>query len=117
MQNQKNLAAYVAALLLSVTATSAFSADPTVSAPLAVPSITEKEAVVLDDTLITAKVKSALVSDADVSAMTIHVTTKQGVVVLSGMVPNANAGDYLVKLVAGVEGVKSVQSKLQVKPG
>lgn len=116
MQNQKNLAAYVAALLLSVTASSAFSADTSAVAQVAVPAITDKEALALDDTLITAKVKSVLVSDADASVLNIHVTTKQGVVILSGVIPSTNAGDYLVKLVAGVEGVKSVQSKLQIKP-
>ncbi|MES2106464.1 MAG: BON domain-containing protein [Pseudomonadota bacterium] len=112
MQNRKliaPLATGIAAALLSITAASSFAqADK--------PAVTQKAAVAVDDSVITAKVKSALVTDKEVSALKINVTTKQGVVILTGAVPSAEAGDRVIKMVAGIEGVKDIQNQLQVKP-
>ncbi len=77
--------------------------------------MTQKAAVAVDDSVITAKVKSALVSDKEVSALKINVVTKQGVVILTGAVPNTEAGDRVIKMVAAIEGVKDIQNQLQVK--
>ncbi|GGC96124.1 BON domain-containing protein [Undibacterium terreum] len=114
MQNRKLIAPLFAAALLSVTAASSFAAD-TVTAQADKPSMTQKAAVAVDDSVITAKVKSALVSDKEVSALKINVTTKQGVVILTGAVPTAEAGDRVIKMVAAIEGVKDIQNQLQVK--
>ncbi|MCA1326993.1 BON domain-containing protein [Herbaspirillum sp. alder98] len=69
----------------------------------------------VDDSVITAKVKAALVEDKQVSATKIKVTTKAGVVTLRGSVPSAEAGQHALQLAAGVEGVKDVKSDLTVK--
>jgi len=115
MQNRKLIAPLIAVALLSATAASSFAADP-VMAQADKPGMTQKAAVAVDDSVITAKVKSALVSDKEVSAMKINVTTKQGVVILTGSVPSAEAGDHVIKMVAAIEGVKDIQNQLQVKP-
>ena len=69
----------------------------------------------VDDSVITAKVKAALVEDKQVSATKIKVTTKASVVTLRGSVPSAEAGQHALQLAAGVEGVKDVKSDLTVK--
>ncbi|WP_394777330.1 BON domain-containing protein [Undibacterium sp.] len=113
MQNRKLIAPIFAAALLSLGASS-FAADA-VTAQADKPTTTQKAAVAVDDSVITAKVKSALVSDKEVSALKINVTTKQGVVILTGAVPSAEAGDRVIKMIAGIEGVKDIQNQLQVK--
>ncbi|MFZ6645471.1 BON domain-containing protein [Undibacterium sp. TJN25] len=114
MQNRKLIAPFFAAALLSLTAASSFAADAA-TAQADKPTVTQKAAVAVDDSVITAKVKSALVSDKEVSALKINVTTKQGVVILTGAVPNTEAGDRVIKMVAAIEGVKDIQNQLQVK--
>jgi hypothetical protein len=69
----------------------------------------------VDDSTITAKVKSNLAQDAKVSASDVHVKTYKGVVDLSGFV-NSQSEIPEAKLVASqVPGVKSVHDNLIVK--
>ena len=81
------------------------------------PKTAQKAGAYVDDSVITAKVKAALVEDKQVSAMKIKVVTKDGVVTLKGAVPSAEAGQHALQLAAGVEGVKDVKSDLTVKAG
>lgn len=81
------------------------------------PKTAQKAGSYIDDSVITAKVKAALVEDKQISAMKIKVVTKDGVVTLKGAVPNAEAGQHALQLAAGVEGVKDVKSDLTVKAG
>lgn len=117
MQIHKMIKFLVASVLFSVSAASSYAAPPVASAPASAPSLTERAAVILDDSVITAKVKGALIIDPEASAMKINVVTKQGVVILTGIVPDNNKGDYLIKLVANIEGVRAVQNQLHVTPG
>ncbi len=75
----------------------------------------ERSGSMVDDSVITAKVKSALISDKDVKAREIIVTTRKGEVVLSGMVENQNQVDRAVQIASNVEGVKNVSNRLTVK--
>ena len=68
-----------------------------------------------DDAMITTMVKAALVADKQVQSLKINVTTEQGVVKMSGTVPNAEVGKRALQLAASVQGVKDVQSDLKVK--
>jgi hypothetical protein len=69
----------------------------------------------IDDSTITAKVKTNLAQDAKVSATDVHVKTYKGVVDLSGFV-NSQSEISEAGLVAGqVSGVKSVHNNLIVK--
>lgn len=68
----------------------------------------------VDDSMITAKVKTAFVEDRDVSALNIGVTTTQGVVQLTGAgspEEARKAGD----IARHVEGVKAVQNNIRAK--
>jgi hyperosmotically inducible protein len=97
----------VAVLLLAVVATlaAACAATPT----------QESTGGYIDDSTITAKVKTNLAQDNKVSATDIHVKTYKGVVDLSGFV-NSQSQISEAGLVAGqVSGVKSVHNNLIVK--
>lgn len=92
-------------------------APPTSRAPATTPSAPVADRSVgqtIDDAGITAKVKTALAAEKDVSAMAINVDTVQGNVTLSGRVSNSGEAERAVQVARTVEGVKSVDSKLAV---
>jgi osmotically-inducible protein OsmY len=87
----------------------------TLAAACAATPTTESTGGYLDDSSITAKIKSDLVADKNVSANDIHVKTYKGVVDLSGFV-NSRSDIGEARLVADqVNGVKSVHDNLIVK--
>jgi len=69
----------------------------------------------LDDAAITTKVKAALTEDDDVHARSISVTTKQGVVLLNGMVATRREKVLAESLARKVAGVKEVRNDLKVR--
>jgi hyperosmotically inducible protein len=69
----------------------------------------------IDDTVITTKVKAALVDDPLTKATEINVETFKGVVQLSGFVASQAAADRAVALARGVAGVKSVKNDMRIK--
>ena len=87
------------------------------AAPPATPQTESKTTVgtEIDDAAITTKVKSALMADADVKGSDIKVETNKGVVQLSGFVDNQGQMDRAIAVTKGVEGVKSVDNKMNVK--
>jgi len=70
---------------------------------------------VIDDSVLTAKVKAALIENADTKAHQINVETNQGVVQLSGFVDNAQAKSAAADVARSVTGVKNVKNELSVK--
>ena len=70
---------------------------------------------VLDDTLITTKVKAALVSDPLTKAHQISVDTFKGKVKLSGFVDSAEAEQRALELARGVEGSVDVEDGLEIR--
>jgi hyperosmotically inducible protein len=66
------------------------------------------------DERITANVKAALRADPDLSAVPIDVSTRAGVVVLQGTVPNLDSARQAIRLVASVPGVRDVRNELTV---
>jgi osmotically-inducible protein OsmY len=70
----------------------------------------------LDDSLITGKVKAALMDAADVKSLQINVETHDGVTQLAGFVATAAMKDKAGQIAAGVNGVKGVDNVLVVKP-
>jgi hyperosmotically inducible protein len=70
----------------------------------------------LDDTLVTGKVKAALMDASDVKSMQINVETKSGVTQLAGFVTSAGMKDRAGKVAEGVAGVRKVDNVLVVKP-
>lgn len=69
----------------------------------------------VDDATITAKVKSQLLANPDVSALNVNVTTYQGQVQLSGYVNSAEQRRLAEQIAKDVTGVKSVSNDLIVK--
>jgi osmotically-inducible protein OsmY len=69
----------------------------------------------IDDTVITAKVKAALIEDPMTKATEINVETFKGVVQLSGFVSSQAASNRAVELARGVAGVRSVKNDMRIK--
>jgi hyperosmotically inducible protein len=69
----------------------------------------------LDDGVITAKVKSALLSDPGVKSFDIAIVTRKGQVQLSGYVDNQTQMDRAIHVAQGVEGVQSIGNEMSVK--
>ncbi|MES2603803.1 MAG: BON domain-containing protein [Pseudomonadota bacterium] len=70
---------------------------------------------VIDDTVITTKVKAALVSDADLKATEIGVETYKGVVQLSGFVAESGDINKAGTLARSIDGVQSVKNDIRTK--
>jgi hyperosmotically inducible protein len=70
---------------------------------------------VVDDSILTAKVKAALIESSETKAHQINVETKEGVVQLSGFVDSAGAKSAATSVAKSVTGVKDVRNELSVK--
>jgi osmotically-inducible protein OsmY len=70
---------------------------------------------VVDDGVVTAKVKAKLVDDPVTKAYQINVETFKGTVQLSGSVDSDEARSRATQLAKDVGGVKDVQNSLQVR--
>jgi len=71
----------------------------------------------IDDGIITAKVKSALLADPDVKSFDLKVETRNGEVMLSGFVGNQTQVNRAITVARGVQGVKAVTNKMDLKEG
>jgi osmotically-inducible protein OsmY len=69
----------------------------------------------VDDSVITAKVKSMLAADDFLKSFQIGVESYKGTVQLSGFVNSQKAVDKAVEITRGVKGVESVKNDLIVK--
>lgn len=69
----------------------------------------------IDDSVITAKVKAALVNDPQLKATEINVETFKGTVQLSGFVSSREDIDKAVVLTKGIKGVEAVKNSMVVK--
>lgn len=78
-------------------------------------STTQGTGEFVDDSVITAKVKSSLYADPDVKGTEIQVETFKGEVQLSGFVADADDAQKAVQIARGVKGVTSVRNDIRVK--
>jgi len=69
----------------------------------------------LDDSVITGKVKTAILNDPDLKVMEISVETFRGQVQLSGFVSSQASADRAVAVASGVGGVTSVSNSMQIR--
>ena len=76
---------------------------------------TKSTGEVVDDAVITTKVKSALLADPDVSGLAINVDTYKGQVTLTGNVKSGAQIKRAEDIARSMKGVTSVKSNLQVK--
>ena len=71
---------------------------------------------VVDDSALTAKVKTALISDETTKGTQINVETRDGVVQLAGFVNTDAERERATEVARGVSGVKDVRNDLEIKP-
>ena len=95
----------LAVVLVAATATAACQSTRT----------TESTGEYVDNSVITAKVKTALLNDAGLKSFDIGVETYKDVVQLSGFVNSDQVKTHAGGVAAGVAGVHSVRNNLVVK--
>ena len=78
------------------------------------PTLTEKAKEGVDDSALTARIKTAFAKDKDVSAMKINVDSDKGTVKLTGNVKSKAEADKAVSIAKGTKGVTTVQNNLKV---
>jgi len=69
----------------------------------------------VDDSVITTRVRSALIADPAVKSFDISVVTRKGEVQLSGYVDNSTQINRVIEIVSGVEAVQRVTNEMTVK--
>jgi osmotically-inducible protein OsmY len=106
MTRRHTAAALLGALMASAVVTGCSSTPTQQSAGQAV-----------DDGVVTAKVKAALVADPVTKAHQINVETFKGTVQLSGFVETDEARSRALQLARDVNGVKKVKDALEIRRG
>jgi len=103
----KQLSKYLSAVFLAVTLTSVVGCAST----------PQKEGTgqYIDDSVITAKVKAAILDEPTLKVMEINVETFKGVVQLSGFVRSQADAYKAVEVARGVNGVKAVTNDMRLK--
>ena len=98
---------YLSALFLVVTLVSALGCSST--------SKQEGAGEYVDDSVITTKVKAAILGESSLKVAVINVETFKGVVQLSGFVSSQAAINKAAELARGINGVKSVRNDMRIK--
>lgn len=83
-------------------------------------SVSERDETVgevVDDGIVTTKVKAALIAEPMTKARQINVATNEGVVQLSGFVDSAEEKSKATEVARSVSGVREVDNELDIKPG
>ncbi len=78
-------------------------------------STQESTGQMLDDSVVTTKVKAAIFNETTLKSFDISVTTFRGVVHLTGTVDSARSVAIAGRVAGGVAGVKTVDNELRVK--
>ena len=71
----------------------------------------------IDDTVLTTKVKSALLSDQELKSFDIKVETRKDLVLLSGFIDSLVRAERAILVARGVDGVKGVENRMTIKEG
>ena len=100
------------AALMIVTGCDSQKADSSATAPATTSVGTE-----IDDTVVTSKVKSALLSDPEVKSFDLKVETRKGEVMLSGFVASQAQAERAIQVAQGTAGVKLVTNKMDITEG
>lgn len=114
-----NLPSAILMRSLALACVSAFlttGCDKSPEAPLTPPATTSI-GTEIDDSVVTTRVKSALLGDLDIKGFEIKVETRKGMVQLSGFIDTQPRIDSAIALVRKVEGVKGVDNGMSLKDG
>ncbi|MEN6584721.1 MAG: BON domain-containing protein [Sulfuricella sp.] len=103
----KQFSKYFYALFLAVTLASVVGCAST--------SQREGTGEYMDDSVITTKVKAAILDEPTLKVAEINVETFKGVVQLSGFVSSQAAANKAVEVARSVKGVKSVKNDMRIK--
>ena len=118
MNIQNKLLVLTITLISALTISGCGKSEEKAATPPPPPAAPEAKTTVgtdIDDGTVTTKVKSALLADADVKSFDIKVETRKGEVQLSGFVDNQAQVDRAIAVAKGVEGVKSIDNKMNLK--
>jgi hyperosmotically inducible protein len=85
------------------------------SAGVPAPSVTVGTEI--DDSVVTTKVRSALLQEEAVKSYDLKVETRKGEVQLSGFVDNQSQMETAIAVTRGVEGVKNIDNRMSLKGG
>lgn len=107
MKHRSTTAAALLAAVLASAAMTGCSSTPT----------QQSAGEAVDDGVVTAKVKAALVADPMTKAHQITVETFKGTVQLSGFVESDEARTRALQLARDVDGVKKVKDAMEVRRG
>lgn len=114
----QNLAlACAAALLLAACDNPQDQARASTSTAMSSPPAGTSIGTDIDDSVVTTRVKSALLADRESKSFDIKVETRKGLVQLSGFVDTQARIDNAIALVSRIEGVKSIENGMTVKDG
>lgn len=108
LQSRYALSILIASLSLSLTACNQ-------SAETSAPSAATTIGMVIDDSVITAKLKAAIVSDDTIKGMDIKIDTRKGEVLLSGFADSQAQIDRCTAVAMTIPGVTKVDNKLSLK--
>jgi len=103
----KNLIRFFSAFFLTLTLLTAAGCASTQK--------TEGTGEYFDDSVLTSKVKAAILNEPTLSSAEINVETFKGVVQLSGFVSSRNEIKRAIEIARGINGVKSVKNDMQLK--
>jgi osmotically-inducible protein OsmY len=103
----KQLGKYLSAIFLAVMLVTAVGCASTAKQ--------EGTGEYVDDSVITTKVKAALLNEPNLKSGEINVETFKGVVQLSGFVSSQAAANRATEVARGIAGVKSVKNDMRVK--
>ncbi|WP_275096893.1 BON domain-containing protein [Sedimenticola hydrogenitrophicus] len=103
----KQLRNYLTLLLLAITLASVIGCTSTAKQ--------ESTGEYIDDSVITTKVKAAILNEPTLKSAEINVETFKGVVQLSGFVNSQNDINKAVEITQGIKGVTSVKNSMRLK--
>lgn len=98
-------------------ATTDTDADVDVNADLTADDPDRTPGQTIDDSVITGKVKTALLADDQVKGLQIDVDTMEGVVTLTGSASTQTQVNRALEIATGTEGVRSVNNQITVGAG
>lgn len=101
------------ALAICVLTLAACAKSPAPSTPVASTTVGTD----IDDSVLTTKVKSAMIADEYIKSLDIKVETYKGEVMLSGFATTPEQIERSLKVAQSVEGVKSVKNQLSLQTG
>jgi hyperosmotically inducible protein len=76
--------------------------------------VAQLSSMAFDDSLVTSKVRAAIGADPMTMALKVDIETKDGIVIIKGIVPNVDIAAHLVQLIAAIDGVREVRNKLRI---